>query len=135
MDRLKLRNTFFPLIGIFVLVNILCLSFQAQLLQHQINPQVVQAGNGLLFLLAVISALMHYRALKTENPHAFVRSIMGATVLKLFSIAGVALVYIYVSGKDRSKYAILLCMGLYIIYSIVEVAGAFRLNKEKHGSR
>lgn len=135
MDRLKLRTTFFPLIGIFVAVNIFCLSFQAQLAQKQINPQVVQAGNGLLFLLAVISAFMHFRALKTENPHAFVRSIMGATVMKLFTIAGAAFIYIYVSGKDRSKYAILVCMGLYIIYSIVEVAAAFRLNREKHGNR
>lgn len=135
MDRLKLRNTFFPLIGVFVLINILCVSFQAQLQQHNINPLVVQGGNGLLFLLAVISALMHFKALKTENPHAFVRSIMGATVLKLFTIAGAAFIYVYMSGPARSKYALLICMGLYIIYSIIEVAGAFRLNKEKNGSR
>lgn len=135
MDRLKLRNTFFPLIVVFVLVNVLCLSFQAQLQLHNIDARVVQGGNGLLFLLAVISAFMHFKALKTENPHAFVRSIMGATVLKLFSIAGAALIYIYMAGKARSKYALLICMGLYIVYSIIEVAGAFRLNKEKHGSR
>ncbi|BAV08458.1 hypothetical protein FLA_4499 [Filimonas lacunae] len=130
-----MRNTFLPLIAIFVIVNGLCLYFQDKLLQHQIAPNVVQGGNGLLFLLATISAMMHYRALKAENPHAFVRSIMGATVLKLFSIAGAALIYIYFSGKARSKYAIMVCMALYVIYTIVEVAGAYRLNNEKNGSR
>ncbi|GGH82930.1 hypothetical protein HNQ91_005933 [Filimonas zeae] len=135
MDRLTLRNTFFPLIVVFVLVNILCLSFQPQLQQRNIDPLVIQGGNGLLFVLAVISAVMHFRALKTANPHAFVRSIMGTTVLKLFSIAGAAFIYIYMAGKARNKYALLICMALYIVYSIIEVAGAFRLNKEKHGSR
>lgn len=135
MDRLKLRNTFLPLIAIFVIINTLCLYYQSQLLQHQISPQVIQAGNGILFLLATISALMHYKALKNENPNAFVRSIMGSAVLKLFVIAGSALVYVYITGKARSKSAIMICMGLYIIYSIVEVAGAYRLNKEKNGGR
>lgn len=135
MDRVKLRNTFLPLIAIFVLVNALCFWYQVPMLQHGINPQVVQGGNGLLFLLAVISAVMHYRAVKAENPYAFIRSIMGATALKLFTLAGAVLVYVYLAGKAKSKYAILLCMGLYIIYSIVEVAGAYRLNKIKHGSR
>ncbi len=134
MDRLKLRNTFLPLVAIFVLVNIACMGYKDALLQHHIDPAVVQVANGILFLLAVVSALMHYRAVKNTNPHAFVRSIMGATVMKLFVIASAVFIYVYMAGSGRSVYAIFIGMGLYVLYTIFEVSGAFRLNKEKDGS-
>lgn len=134
MNRLQLRNTFLPLLIIFILVNMVCISFAEKLAAKKIDGAVVQVANVLLFVVAFISSLMHYRALKSENPHAFVRSVMGATVLKLFTLAGAVLIYVYVAGPAKNIPGILVGMGLYIIYSIVEVSGAFRANKEKHGS-
>lgn len=135
MNRLQLRNTFLPLMAIFMLVNIGCIVYADQLAARKVDGAVVQGANVLLFVIAVICGMMHYRALKSDNPHAFVRSVLGATVLKLFSIAGAVLVYIYVTGPKKNVPAVLIGMGLYIVYTIVEVTGAFRLNKEKHGSR
>jgi hypothetical protein len=135
MNRLQLRNTFLPLLAIFMLVNIGCIAYADRLAAHKIDGAVVQGANVLLFVIAVVCGMMHYRALKSDNPHAFVRSVLGATVLKLFSIAGAVLVYIYVTGPKKNVPAVLIGMGLYIVYTIVEVTGAFRLNKEKHGSR
>jgi hypothetical protein len=134
MNRLQLRNTFLPLLAIFLLVNIGCIAYADQLAAHKVDTAVVKSANALLFVIAVICGMMHYRALKSDNPHAFVRSVMGATVLKLFSIAGAVLIYVYITGPRRNVPAILIGMGLYIVYTIVEVTGAFRLNKEKHGS-
>lgn len=134
MNRLQLRNTVLPLLIIFLLVNMACISFAGKLTGAGISIPVVQGGNVLLFVVALISSMMHHRALKSENPHAFVRSVMSATVLKLFSIAGAVLVYVYITGPAKNVPGILIGMGLYVVYSIVEVAGAFRLNKEKHGS-
>lgn len=134
MNRLQLRNTFLPLLAIFMLVNIVCIGYAEQLAAKRIDAAVVQGANALLFVIAVISGMMHYRALKGNNPHAFVRSIVSAMVLKLFSIAGAVLIYVYIMGPKKNIPAILIGMGLYIIYTIVEVTGAFRLNKEKHGS-
>jgi hypothetical protein len=134
MNRLQLRNTFLPLLAIFLLVNIGCITYADQLAAHKVDTVVVKSANALLFVIAVICGMMHYRALKSDNPHAFVRSVMGATVLKLFSIAGAVLIYVYITGPRRNVPAILIGMGLYIVYTIVEVTGAFRLNKEKHGS-
>lgn len=123
-----------PLVAVFVLVNAACLGFNNTLRQHHIDPSVVQFANGILFVLAVVSALMHYRAVKNTNPHAFVRSIMGATVMKLFVIAGAVFIYVYMAGANRNVGAIFIGMGLYVLYTIFEVSGAFRLNKEKDGS-
>ena len=134
MNRLQLRNTFLPLLAIFLLVNIVCISSADKLAANKIDAAVVQVANVLLFAVAFISSLMHYRALKSANPHAFVRSVMGATVLKLFTLAGAVLIYVYIKGPAKNVPGIIIGMGLYILYSIVEVAGALRANKEKHGS-
>ncbi len=135
MDRVKLRSTFLPLVTVFVLVNAACFAWKNQLLAHGVDPSVVQGANVLLFLLATLCALMHYRAIKNPNPNAFVRSIMGATVLKLFVLAGAVLVYVYFTGVNKSVPAIVAGMVLYVVYTIFEVAGAFKLNKIKDGSR
>lgn len=130
-----MRNTFLPLVALFVLVNAVCFAWKDGLLAQKIDPTVVQGANVLLFLLAVICAVMHYRAVKNPNPNAFVRSIMGATVLKLFVLAGAVLVYVYLAGVNKSTRAIVAGMVLYVIYSVFEVSGAFKLNKIKDGNR
>ncbi len=133
MNKLKLRNTYLPLVFIFIAINAFCLIFKERLDERGVDHSVVQGANLILFSLAVVSAFMHYRAVSNSNPHAFVRSIMGATVLKLIIIAGSVFIYLYFSGSNKSIYAVLTGMGLYIIYTIFEVAGAFRLNKHSNG--
>jgi len=132
MTKLKLNNTYLPLIFIFVSVNALCVIFNDKLDGAGINHLVVQGANLLLFLLMFISAYMHLKALNNNNPHAFLRSVMGATVIKLFVIAGAVFIYLFVAGEQRSIYAVLVSMGLYIIYTGVELRGLFRMNKQNN---
>lgn len=129
MIKLKLNNTYLPLIFIFVSVNALCVIFNDKLDANNINHLVVQGANLLLFLLMFVSAYLHFKALQNSNPQAFLRSVLSATVIKLFVIAGATFIYLFAAGEQRSVYAVLVGMGLYIVYMAVELRGLFRMNK------
>lgn len=135
MDKAVSRKILLPLIFIFIAINSLCLVFNNRLNASGFSTDVIIAANLILFLLAIITAFMHLKALKNINPHVFVRSIMGATILKLLVIAGAAFIYLYAAGESRSAKAVLAGVGLYFIYTIFEVRMALRLNKQNNGSR
>ncbi len=130
MTKLKLSNTYLPLVFIFVAVNALCVIFNNKLDEWGVNHLVVQGANLLLFLLMFTSAYLHFKALYKPNPHAFLRSVLTATVLKLFVIAGAAVIYLLAAGEKKSVYAIIAGLLLYIVYTTVELRGIFKLNKQ-----
>lgn len=132
MTKLKLSNTYLPLVFIFVFVNALCVIFNTKLDQWNINHLVLQAANLLLFLLMIGSAYLHIKAFYKPNPHAFLRSVLGATVLKLFVIAGAAFIYLLVAGENKSIYAVLAGLVLYVVYTFVEMRGIFKMNKHEN---
>lgn len=134
MTKFKLSNTYLPLVFIFVAVNALCVVFNDELDAKKIDHFVVQGANLLLFVLMSISAYMHFKALRKPNPNAFLRSVLSATLLKLFAIAGGTLIYLLAAGPQRSVYAVIVGLGLYVIYTIVELRGIFRLNKENNNA-
>lgn len=130
MTKHKLSNTYLPLVFIFVAVNALCVIFNNKLDGWHINHLVVQGANLLLFLLMFGSAYIHIKAFYKPNPQSFLRSVLSATVLKLFVIAGAALLYLLIAGTEGNTYAILTGMLLYVIYTTVEMRGIFKLNKQ-----
>ena len=132
MTKLKLSNTYLPLVFIFVFVNALCVIFNNKLDGWSINHLVLQAANLLLFLLMIGSAYLHIKAFYKTNPQAFLRSVLGATVLKLFVIAGAALIYMLVAGENKSIYAVLAGLVLYVVYTFVEMRGILKMNKHEN---
>lgn len=78
---------------------------------------------------------MHVKATGNKNPHAFVRSVMGATVIKLFVIAGSVMLYLIIAGNQKNISSVFICMGLYVVYTIIEVRGAFNLNQGKNNGK
>ena len=130
MTKHKLSYTYLPLVFIFVAVNALCVIFNNKLDEWHINHLVVQGANLLLFLLMFGSAYIHIKAFYKPNPNAFLRSVLSATVLKLFVIAAAAVLYLLIAGEDGNTYAVLVGLLLYVIYTTVEMRGIFKLNKQ-----
>jgi len=56
---------------------------------------------------------------------------MAATTIKMLVLASAAMIYIFIAGKNRSVYGILASMLLYIIYLILEINIALKLNQKK----
>jgi hypothetical protein len=120
-----------PLFFLFVIVNSIVLVFDDRLTAVNVDPFVVFTCNCLLFILSVLTLAMHYRAMHKTNPNVFIRSIMAATTIKMLVLASAAMIYIFIAGKNRSVYGILASMLLYIIYLILEINIALKLNQKK----
>ena len=107
-----------------------CVIFNNKLDEWGVNHLVLQGANVLLFLLMIGSAYIHIKAYYKPNPHAFLRSVLSATVLKLFVIAGAVFLYLFVAGEKQSIYAVLAGLILYVIYTFVEMRGIMKINKQ-----
>lgn len=126
----KTSSPLVPMFVVFVLVNAICIFFADWLDAHEINHVVVGLANCILFIVSLIIYSMHKKSSSSANAHAFVRSVMGGTLIKLFVFAGGALLYLYFAGENKSVYAIVAAMGLYLVYTALEVRSAMSLNKK-----
>ena len=109
-----------PLWTVFLLVSGLLVIFWNKLPAKQINPWVVLIANALLLGIALLNSAYHRASLQKKNPQAVLRSVMGATMVKLFMLAALVIIYLVSAGSARSIYGVIASMGLYIIYSWLE---------------
>jgi high-affinity K+ transport system ATPase subunit B len=126
----KLGKLLMPIFALFNVVNIGFLIGADKFDTLKIDHNVVIFGNALLFLLATISLGLHIKAGKKENPNVLVRSVMISTFIKMIVIAVTVLVYVKLMKEEKSTYAVLVTMFLYLIYMFMEVKIALRLNKK-----
>ncbi|MBK7291486.1 MAG: hypothetical protein IPI78_15330 [Chitinophagaceae bacterium] len=98
---------------------------------NDIYCTVVIIGNFILFLVSLSALVITQRAFKSENPQAFVRAIYSGFIIKFFVVAISAFAYIMVAKKTVSKPALMICGGLYIIYTVLETRKLLQLLKPK----
>lgn len=130
MNKQAFRN-FFPAIIFFLVLNSAFLAMMKKLEAWGFNYSVLLMGNLIVFGISFLSYWMAVRGLTTKNPHAFFRWVYGSIMIKLFVLAGIAFVYIMVNKKELNKPGLFFCMGLYLIYTIIEVSGLMKVNKQK----
>ena len=123
----SLGKTIMPLFFIFIIVNCMAILFKQQLEKAQINADVVIVANCILFFVSSISIALHKKASEKENPNAIVRSMMLASLIKLMVVACSVVIYVYIAGPKRNAYGVFCGMGLYIVYTFIEVRIASKL--------
>lgn len=127
------RKLFIPLLILFTMVNGLSLVFSKSLKQHQLDNDVVIVANTLLFLISAISLFIQIKGSNNTNPHAMVRGVMGSVVMKLFVLGTAAFLYLYMAGEQKSVNALFVSMGLYIVYTWLEVRIALKIKPGNNG--
>ena len=100
--------------------------------EKKIDHTVLIYGNLILFIITLIACYIYARSLATDNAHAFVRSVMMVSFIKLMAIAISVFIYLIAAGENRSVYAVVVAMLFYIIYTILEVGGAMKINRERN---
>jgi len=130
MNKQSFRS-FFPAIMIFLVLNSGFLLMMKKLESWGFDYSVLVFGNLLIFAISFLSYWMAVRGLTTKNNHAFFRWVYGSIMLKLFLLAGVAFAYLMMNKTEVNKPALFFCMGLYIIYTFIEVSGLMKVNKQK----
>jgi len=129
-----LRNRFrefTPIVLLFVILNGLAVALRSRLTSWNIDQDVVIVGNLFLFAITFFSFLIAEKGLQNKNPHVFMRSIMGSIIFKMFLCIIAAFVYIAVYKKGLNKAGLFICMGLYLVYTFLEVSILTRLLRQK----
>jgi heme/copper-type cytochrome/quinol oxidase subunit 3 len=127
----KLFSLLLPLFIAAILIATMTAAGSEWLLNKKINPMVVQVANLILLITSCLNIFFQKRNLQQPNPQAVMRGIIGATMVKLFFLASLVLVYIIAAGEKRSVYAVIVSMGCYIVYSWIETRISLRLKSDK----
>lgn len=125
------RKLFLPLLGLFIAVTSFANLFRGFLSEKGIDADVLVIGNTLIFLISLLSLYFHIKGFLDKNVQVFLRSVYGSLMIKMFGLAAIAAIYILVMKKEVNKPALFICMGLYVLYTIIEIRQVFQLLKEK----
>jgi hypothetical protein len=120
-----------PMILVFILLNAFFIAGKNMLARWGADQSVLIVGNLILFAISITSFLLTRRSLRSANPNVFVRAMYGSFIIKLFVCIAAAFAYFMSVQKMVNKPAIFICMGLYIVYTFIEVSSLTKLLKEK----
>ena len=128
---MKNRKPWFPLLILFIFLNAFFLIAAKWLAKQDVNNDVLIIGNCILFIATLLSLLVYIRSLKATGGGAAVRGMYGSFIIKFFTCLVAAFAYIMIAKKDVNKPALIICLGLYVIYTVIEVSTLQKLLKQK----
>lgn len=121
-----------PLVIVFFISAGLILLFRTQLTAYGFNWNILMGGNLFVYLVTVVSMHMLSEGMKAANTHAFLTRAYGGIMIKMFACAIAAFIYILASGKSLNKPALFACMGLYLVYTFVELSLIMKNSRRKN---
>lgn len=122
---------FRPAVLVFLVVSIFIFLMKDSLTHWGFQQEVMLYGNLLLFIACLISFFMGASGLQSHHNPAFFRWVYGSFMVKLIFLVTVAVLYILSVKKNINKPGLFFCMGLYIVYTLLEVSGLMKLAKQK----
>lgn len=125
------RKAFIPVIALFTILTAFFIIGKNLLTRWEADQNILLIGNVILFLVTLLSFTTASKGIDAKNPHAFVRSVYGSIMIKLFLFIIAAFIYIAIYKKDLNKPALFTLMGLYLVYTFVEVRSLTGLLKKK----
>ncbi|MEO6894065.1 MAG: hypothetical protein ABI136_03460 [Ginsengibacter sp.] len=127
----SLVKKFIPVIGLFLLINFIVLIFFNSLKQYGFNVGFLIVANVLLFLLTFFGFYIQTKGVRSTNINAFIRGIYSSLLLKMFVIVGAIIIYILMMGGEANRPSILTSMGIYLIYTFLEVIQLMKIARKK----
>lgn len=128
---MKSKRPWAPFAILFILLNLFFITGKNWLLKKGIDYEVLIVGNIILLVATSLSFYISQRSLTSTNPRSSVGSLYGSFMIKFFLIAIAAFIYIMVAKKNLNKPALIICMGLYLVYTFLEVSSLQKLLKQK----
>ncbi len=120
-----------PIVIMFIILNGVLIALQHKLENKNIKIDVVLIANLLLFGVSMLNIWFQMKSLRNPNSAAVIRGLMASTFIKLFVLASTAMIYLVAAGQNRSVNSVFVAMGLYILYTWLEVRISLRLNPKK----
>jgi len=90
---------------------------------------VVLSGNFILAAATLISFYLYKKSLRNSSGHYIVRMMYTALLVKMFICLIAITAYTVVKRSGVDKAAIVICFGLYLIYTFVELSVLMQMSK------
>lgn len=127
----SLVKKFIPVIGLFLFINMIVFIFFNSLKAHGFNVGFLIVANVILFLLTFFGFYIQTKGVRSTNINAFIRGVYSSLLLKMFVIAGAIIIYILVMGGEANRPSILTSMGIYLVYTFLEVIQLMKIARKK----
>jgi hypothetical protein len=127
----KPRKSIFTLVIFFILTTVFFITSQKLLDKWGADSAVLLSGNAILFLITTFSFFISKRGLLNQNPHAFLRGVYLGIMIKLFLCIIAAFIYISIYKTAVNKPALFTLMGLYLVYTFIEISLLTRMLRRK----
>ena len=125
------RKAFFPIVLLFIILNGLILTFKTFLESHGFDREFLIWANLFLFIISIGGFLLQRKGLQSPNPQAFVRGMYASMMFKMFICMIVVLIYVFLFRSKINKPGLFTAMGLYIVYTVVEVTALMKVARKK----
>ncbi|MEO6905289.1 MAG: hypothetical protein ABI148_02940 [Ginsengibacter sp.] len=120
-----------PVFVFFILMNALIIIFGQSLIAAGFNIDFLLAANVILFLLTCFGFFIQTKGVRSKNVHAFIRGIYSSLLLKMFVIVIAIIIYILVMGGQVNTPSLFTSMGLYLVYTSMEVIQLMKIARKK----
>lgn len=124
-------NSFLPVLLLFILLNTFFIAGKNLLSRWNADQEVLIIGNLLLFVITLITFILATKAMANPNPQVFIRSVYGSIMIKMFICIIAAFIYIATFKNQINKPALFTCMGLYLVYTFIEVSVLTKILKHQ----
>jgi hypothetical protein len=134
MENKRFFRIFLPILFVFILSNGFFITSRSLVSKWNIDHDLVIIGNLVLFLATAVSFFLYYKALYNNNVQGFLRLIYGGMFLKMMICLFTAFFYILIAGKAVNKGGIIVCLALYLLYSVVEIVLIMKHTKQRRNA-
>lgn len=111
---------FVPVIILFGILAVSIFVSASWLVKSGFDYPVLMWGNIFLFVLSLVSFVLIQKAVSAASSQVFVRYFYISFIMKFFLVAITALLYGRLASSINRE-SIMVCMGLYIVYTFVEM--------------
>lgn len=118
-----------PAILVFILLNAVFIIFRDEIKSRGFEISVLIFGNLLLFFTSLLSFMLLAKGMNSKSNPVFFRMFYSSFLIKFFFLAIAAFVYIIYSNKEVNKPGLFFCLGLYLVYTVIEVSALLKLSK------
>lgn len=122
---------FLPITLVFIILNGLIITCKTYLESNGFDRDFLIIANLLLFSLCIAGLFLQRKGLQSSNTNAFIRSVYSAMLLKIFVCLAAVMVYIFSNTSNVNKPALFASMGIYLVYTSIEVAALMTALRKK----
>jgi len=128
---MKRNRPWLILVVIFAALNGMCIFWENWFAKKGVDTDVVILGNLIVFVATLFSFFIYIGSLKNKTGTGALKGMYGSFAVKFFICLLAVVIYLIAFKENINKPALIICMGLYFIYTVIEVSALQKILRRK----